>query len=192
MLGSVACTRVWVLELSGAAAAVGELGEQLCCLHPVAVAQDGVDLAPRCVEMDAGEAQRALDGAFEQPDALHLGEGYPIGHSLQTAAGGERISLVGGASEVVVAQRRLPAGAGRRPLMLGGRARQHPGDQVGGLLAAAHRQQRAGRIGLVAVLAPLGLLAGDVDFQPAPSERPPGQRLDHPDSLDPSAGDRLG
>jgi hypothetical protein len=62
-----------ILQSPGLATSVWQLRQQFYPLGPVPVAQDGVSLLPGGVEMDAGQAQAALDRALDLTDALHLG-----------------------------------------------------------------------------------------------------------------------
>ena len=113
-------------------------------------------------------------------------------HAPEPAARRHDVRVVAAPRQVAVAQRALPPRAARRAQALGGRAREDAREQVERDRAAADREHGAELLALDGALALALLLAGDVDLEPAPAERPPQQRLDHPHGLHAAGPDRLG
>ena len=137
-------------------------------------------------------SQPPLHRPLDLAQALHLAERHPARDAAEPAAPRHDTRLRAAPAELPVAERALPAhprrGRRERPRPVGHEA-------VEQLVGEGQRPDRQHRAQPAAGLAPLALarcLPGDVDLEPAPAERPPEERLDHPHGLDPPGPDRLG
>jgi hypothetical protein len=174
----------------GGAAQRGELIDEQPGLRLRALAELGPDVPGR-VEMHGRQREAALQRPLHEPHALRLLQRHHGGDSPDPADHRHREPVVVADGQEVVAQWRLPPGPARRA----GQARHRGPDghrqQEPGLVAAADRQQ-----GLAHPGRPVGAVparrARHVHLEPAPLERPPQQRLDHPHRLHPLRRDGLG
>src|SRR5262249_42804448 len=110
-------------------------------------------------------------------------ERYPGRDPAEAAAPGRHTRIRPAPRECSVAQGALPGGAPWGARQLARTVRDESVDELVRELVVADRQKRAELSLLRLSLALATLAAGEVDLQPAPTERPPEHRLDHPHRL---------
>src|SRR5690349_20083372 len=117
-----------------------EVGQRLCGLRGVAVAQRGVHRFARRVDVDARQIEPPLDGSLYVAQALHLLEWHPAADSPQPAAPRRNARIRSSPGELAVAKRALPEGPYRRRRQLARTVRDEPVDQLVTELATPDRE----------------------------------------------------